>query len=126
MMRDNVRQYLREIGRYPLLSAEEEQVIGKAIKENPVWFSNALTHPHDKPGGFQFIQRTLDRHGAAGQDCGNGCDREAEDVYKRQVLHLQSAPSQGRNTLHLIQSRYNGGQGFLLQILWCRFQKTGL
>ena len=33
MMRDNVRQYLREIGRYPLLSAEEEQVIGKAIKE---------------------------------------------------------------------------------------------
>ena len=44
---------------------------------NPVWFSNALTHPHDKSGGFQFIQRTLDRHGAAGQDCGNGCDREA-------------------------------------------------
>lgn len=33
MMRDNVRQYLREIGRYPLLSAEEEQVIGRAIKE---------------------------------------------------------------------------------------------
>ena len=27
--------------------------------------------------GFQFIQRTLDRHGAAGQDCGNGCNREA-------------------------------------------------
>lgn len=45
---------------------------------NPVWFSNALTHPHDKSGGFQFIQRTLDRHGAAGQDCGNGCDREAD------------------------------------------------
>lgn len=33
MMRNNVRQYLKEIGRYPLLSAEEEQVIGKAIKE---------------------------------------------------------------------------------------------
>ena len=33
MMQDNVRQYLREIGRYPLLSVEEEQVIGKAIKE---------------------------------------------------------------------------------------------
>lgn len=45
---------------------------------NPVWFSNALTHPHDKSGGFQFIQRTLDRHGAAGQDCGNGCDGEAD------------------------------------------------
>ena len=45
---------------------------------NPVWFSNALTHPHDKSGGFQFIQRTLDRHGTAGQDCGNGCDREAD------------------------------------------------
>ena len=45
---------------------------------NPVWFSNSLTHPHDKSGGFQFIQRTLDRHGAAGQDCGNGCDREAD------------------------------------------------
>mgnify|MGYP007126680530 CR=1 FL=1 len=42
------------------------------------------------------------------------------------VLHLQSAPSQGSNTLHLIQSRYNGGQGFLLQILWFRFRKTGL
>ena len=39
---------------------------------NPVWFSNTLTHPHDKSGGFQFIQRTLDRHGTAGQDCGNG------------------------------------------------------
>ena len=37
---------------------------------NPVWFSNALTHPHDKSGSFQFIQRTLDRHGTAGQDCG--------------------------------------------------------
>ena len=37
---------------------------------NPVWFSNALTHPHDKSGNFQFIQRTLDRHGTAGQDCG--------------------------------------------------------
>ena len=45
---------------------------------SPVWFSNALTHPHDKSGGFQFIQRTLDRHGAAGQDRGNGCDREAD------------------------------------------------
>ena len=45
---------------------------------NPVWFSNALTHSHDQSGGFQFIQRTLDRHGAAGQDCGNGCDREAD------------------------------------------------
>ena len=45
---------------------------------NPVWFSNALTHPHDKSGGFQFIQRTLDRHGTAGQDCGNGCNREAD------------------------------------------------
>ena len=32
---------------------------------NPVWFSNALTHPHDKSGSFQFIQRTLDRHGTA-------------------------------------------------------------
>ena len=31
-----------------------------------------------KSGSFQFIQRTLDRHGAAGQDCGNGCDREAD------------------------------------------------
>ena len=37
---------------------------------NPVWFSNALTHPHDKSDSFQFIQRTLDRHGTAGQDCG--------------------------------------------------------
>ena len=24
------------------------------------------------------LHRTLDRHGAAGQDCGNGCDREAD------------------------------------------------
>ncbi len=45
---------------------------------NSVWFSNALTHPHDKSGDFQFIQRTLDCHGAAGQDCGNGCNREAD------------------------------------------------
>ena len=42
------------------------------------WGLPALTHPHDKSGGFQFIQRTLDRHGTAGQDCGNGCDREAD------------------------------------------------
>ena len=47
-------------------------------------------------------------------------------LYCFMVLHLQSAPSQGRNILHLIQSRYNGGQGFLLQILWFRFRKTGL
>ena len=40
--------------------------------------THALTHPHDKSGGFQFIQRTLDRHGAARQDCGNACDREAD------------------------------------------------
>ena len=45
---------------------------------NPVGLSNALTHPHDKSGGFQFIQRTLDRHRAAEQDCGNGCDRKAD------------------------------------------------
>ncbi len=45
---------------------------------NSIRFSHALTHPHDKSGGFQFIQRTLDRHGTAGQDCGNGCDREAD------------------------------------------------
>lgn len=32
MLKDNVKQYLREIGKYPLLSAEEEQVIGTAIK----------------------------------------------------------------------------------------------
>ena len=42
------------------------------------------------------------------------------------VLHLQSSPSQGRNILRLIQSRYNGGQGFLPQARSCRFQKTGL
>ena len=45
---------------------------------NSIRFSHALTHPHDKSGVFQFIQRTLDRHGTAGQDCGNGCDREAD------------------------------------------------
>ena len=45
---------------------------------NPVRLSNALTHPHDKSCVFQFIQRTLDRHRTAGQDCGNGCDREAD------------------------------------------------
>ena len=54
------------------------QTCALPIYINPVWFSNALTHPHDKSGGFQFIQRTLDRHEAAGQDCGNGCDREAD------------------------------------------------
>ena len=32
---------------------------------NSIRFSHALTHPHDKSGGFQFIQRTLDRHGTA-------------------------------------------------------------
>ena len=37
---------------------------------NPVRFSHALTHPHDKSGSFQFLQRTLDRHGTVGQDCG--------------------------------------------------------
>ena len=37
---------------------------------NPFWFSNALTHPHDKSDSFQFLLRTLDRHGTAGQDCG--------------------------------------------------------
>ena len=37
---------------------------------NPVRFSHALTHPHDKSGSFQFLQRTLDRHGPVGQDCG--------------------------------------------------------
>ena len=52
---------------------------------NPVRFSHALTHPHDKSGSFQFIQRTLDRHGAAGQDCGNGCDREAD---KQDLIHI--------------------------------------
>src|SRR5699024_4778094 len=45
---------------------------------NSVRFSNTLMHPHDKSCGFQFIQRTLDRHGTAGQDCGNGCDRKPD------------------------------------------------
>lgn len=52
---------------------------------NPVRFSHALTYPHDKSGSFQFIQRTLDSHGAAGQDCGNGCDREAD---KQDLIHI--------------------------------------
>ena len=37
------------------------------------WENTSLTQK-----GFQFIQRTLDRHGTAGQDCSNGCDREAD------------------------------------------------
>ena len=39
------------------------ELYAKAIQDQrAVWFSNTLTHPHDKSGGFQFIQRTLDRH----------------------------------------------------------------
>ena len=41
-----------------------------------------IDHPNmkveDKSCVFQFIQRTLDRHRTAGQDCGNGCDGEAD------------------------------------------------
>ena len=42
------------------------------------YISNLCRYPLLKPSGFQFIQRTLDRHGVAGQDCSNGCDREAD------------------------------------------------
>ena len=52
--------------------------IAAVLSRSPMTVKRSLTHPHDKSGGFQFIQRTLDRHVAAGQDCGNGCDGEAD------------------------------------------------
>ena len=61
---------------------EKRHPINQLLKgwtRNTVWFSNALTHPHDKSGGFQFIQRTLDRHGAARQDCKTGFDPSVPD-----------------------------------------------
>ena len=45
------------------VSGKDSVLLSRHQHINPVWFSNSLTHPHDKSGDFQFIQRTLDRHG---------------------------------------------------------------
>ena len=76
------------------VSGKGSVLISRYQHINSVGFSNALTHPHDKYDSFQFIQRTRDRHGVAGQDGSNGCDREAdkqEDVYKRQALSCKTS-----------------------------------
>jgi hypothetical protein len=63
----HIRFSLNSVESFQANSGGNIFVLSRSQHINPVRFSNALTHPHDKSGGFQLVQRTLHRHGAAGQ-----------------------------------------------------------
>ena len=83
---DPVRMYLKEIGKVPLLSAEEEVELAKRMEQGDEEAKKRLCRSQPAPGGFHCEALCGPRHALPGSDSGG-----------------QPGPDQGRGEVRLPQ-----------------------